>query len=76
VIDNGCGIAPDALPHIFERLYRADSSRVAKHGGSGLGLAIVKAIVEAHGGAVTAASTLGAGTRMIIRLPLGATAST
>jgi signal transduction histidine kinase len=70
VIDSGCGIPPDALPHIFERLYRADASRVARHGGSGLGLAIVKAIVEAHGGSVAAESAAGQGTRMTIGLPL------
>jgi signal transduction histidine kinase len=59
------------LPAVFERMYRADRSRAAKHGGSGLGLAIVKTIVEAHGGAIIADSVPGTGTRMIIRLPLG-----
>jgi signal transduction histidine kinase len=70
VRDSGCGIAPDVLPAIFERMYRADQSRAAKNGGSGLGLAIVKTIVEAHGGAITADSAPGAGTRMTICLPL------
>ena len=69
VRDTGCGIAPDLLPVIFERMYRADQSRAAKHGGSGLGLAIVKTIVEAHGGAISAESTPGIGTRMLIHLP-------
>src|SRR5215211_3708585 len=72
VRDTGCGIAPDALPSIFERMYRADQARAAKHGGSGLGLAIAKTIVEAHGGTISADSTPGAGTRMVILLPLGA----
>jgi signal transduction histidine kinase len=55
VEDNGAGIASDALPHVFERFYRADSSR---HGESesGLGLAIAKSLVEAHGGTITAKS--------------------
>ena len=75
VRDSGSGIPPDALPHIFERLYRADASRVDKHGGSGLGLAIVKAIVEAHGGSVSAESVAGQGTRMAIWLPFPAHAA-
>jgi two-component system sensor histidine kinase BaeS len=68
--DTGCGIAPDLLPAIFERMYRADQSRAANHGGSGLGLAIVKTLVEAHGGTISADSAPGAGTRMTICLPL------
>jgi two-component system, OmpR family, sensor histidine kinase BaeS len=55
VQDNGSGIAPDALPHIFERFYRADASRQSESE-SGLGLAIAKSIVEAHGGTITVKS--------------------
>jgi two-component system OmpR family sensor kinase len=54
VIDDGPGIPPDALDHVFDRFYRADPSRSRKSGGSGLGLAIVAAIVDSHGGTVTA----------------------
>ncbi len=64
VEDTGVGIAPDALPHVFERYWQADGAR----GGSGLGLAIVKSIVQAHGGTVRADSTPGSGSRFTIRL--------
>ncbi|TJY42213.1 HAMP domain-containing histidine kinase [Cohnella pontilimi] len=66
--DNGRGISPEALPHIFDRFYRADPSRNANAGGSGLGLAIAKHIVEEHGGTINAASELGVGTVMMISL--------
>ena len=56
VADDGEGIAVEHLPHIFERFYRADAARDRQHGGSDIGLAIVKAIVEAHGGHVSAIS--------------------
>ncbi len=56
VTDTGPGIAPEDLPHIFDRFYRADKSRARASGGSGLGLAIVKQLVEAHGGQVWAES--------------------
>ena len=48
--DTGVGIAPEHLPHVFERFYRVDAARARRHGGSGLGLAICRSIVEAHGG--------------------------
>ena len=68
VTDNGAGIPPDALPHVFERFYRADKARSRYSGGSGLGLAIVKAICTAHRGDVEIASTEGVGTTVTIRL--------
>jgi signal transduction histidine kinase len=68
--DNGTGIAPDALPRIFDRFYRADPSRSGATGGSGLGLAIVKQIVEGHGGRVWAESAEGKGTTISFALPI------
>lgn len=62
VQDTGPGIAPEHLPHIFERFYRVDSSRQQVQAESGLGLAIARSIVEAHGGHLTAASVVGEGT--------------
>ncbi len=56
VRDNGGGIAPEDLPHLFERFYRADPSRSRRTGGSGVGLTIARAIVEAHGGTLTLSS--------------------
>lgn len=70
VVDTGQGIAPEHLPQIFNRFYRADASRSATDGGSGLGLAIARAIVEAHGGSISANSVLGQGTCIGIRLPV------
>ncbi len=66
--DNGIGIAPNDLPHIFDRLFRADSSRNSTTGGSGIGLSIVKKIVDDHGGSIWATSTEGAGTTMYFLL--------
>jgi signal transduction histidine kinase len=66
--DTGQGIAPADLPLVFDRFYRADKSRSEENGESGLGLAIAKALVEAHGGTITVASTLGSGTTFTIRL--------
>src|SRR5581483_4517072 len=62
VTDSGAGIPPEDLPHVFDRFWRADKSRSRRTGGSGLGLAIVRQLVEAHGGAIAAASTPGVGT--------------
>jgi signal transduction histidine kinase len=70
VTDTGSGIAPEDLPHVFDRFYRADRSRNRATGGSGIGLAIVKQLVEAHGGRVWAESELGKGSRFSFTLPL------
>jgi two-component system, OmpR family, sensor histidine kinase BaeS len=70
VTDTGTGIAPDDLPHVFDRFWRADKSRSRRTGGSGLGLAITRHLVEAHGGTVSVTSTLGAGSTFRISLPL------
>lgn len=70
--DNGEGIGAEALPHIFDRFYRADPSRSGNGGGSGLGLAIVKQIIEEHGGRVWAESVAGQGTSIVFALPKAA----
>jgi two-component system, OmpR family, sensor kinase len=69
VEDNGEGIAPTDLPHIFEPFYRGDRSRSRRRGGTGLGLALVRGIVEAHGGTIYVQSTLGGGSEFRISLP-------
>jgi signal transduction histidine kinase len=70
VRDNGAGIPYRDLPRIFERFYVVDRSRTRESGGSGLGLAIVKGIIDAHGGSISAESTLGRGTTVTIRIPI------
>ena len=69
VRDQGIGIAKKHQPRLFERFYRVDKARSRKLGGTGLGLAIVKHIAQAHGGSVTAESTLGKGSTFTIHLP-------
>jgi two-component system sensor histidine kinase BaeS len=69
VIDNGLGIAPENLPYIFERSFRADKARVQRNGESGLGLAITKSLIEAHGGSISVNSLPGQGTTFTITLP-------
>lgn len=69
VIDNGEGIPAEALPHIFDRFYRADPSRDRSRGGAGLGLAICRRIVQAHGGTLVAESEPGHGTTFRIEIP-------
>ncbi len=68
VSDSGSGIAPEHLPHVFDRFYKVDASRAAGSAGSGLGLSIAKAIVEQHGGSIDVVSRPGC-TRFTIRLP-------
>ena len=70
VADTGPGIAPEDLPHLFERFYRVDRSRSRSEGGSGLGLAIAKEVVEAHGGRIWAESGQGEGAVFTLRLPV------
>jgi len=70
VCDNGPGIPEHALPHVFERFYRADRARSRNSGGAGLGLAIVKAICTAHGADVHVSSREGSGSLFTVELPL------
>lgn len=70
VEDHGEGIPVEALPHVFDRFYRADVSRSRNSGGAGLGLAMCKAIVERCGGSIEIASTRGVGTQVKVTLPL------
>jgi two-component system heavy metal sensor histidine kinase CusS len=72
VVDTGTGIAPEHLPHVFDRFYRADPSRSSTSGNIGLGLALVKGIAVLHGGAVTISSTPGQGTRVSLVVPVAA----
>jgi len=70
VADDGQGISPEDLPHVFERFYRGRAQDAEAVKGSGLGLAIVRSIAEAHGGHVWAESELGYGSRITLELPL------
>lgn len=70
VEDNGEGIAPDDLPHIFEPFYRGDRSRSRRRGGTGLGLALARSVVAAHGGNISVESQPGSGSVFTISLPL------
>jgi PAS domain S-box-containing protein len=73
VIDNGIGINPAFLPHVFERFSQADSSLTRSRGGIGMGLAIVKSLVELHGGVVSVTSPgEGQGTAFTVKLPISA----
>ncbi len=72
VSDSGAGIAPDFLPHIFERFRQADATTTRRHGGLGLGLAIARQLAELHGGTILAASSgegRGATFRVVLPLP-------
>ena len=71
VTDDGDGILAEHVPHLFERFYRVDAARDREHGGAGIGLAIAKALVEAHGGRITAESRgPGTGATFTMTLPV------
>jgi signal transduction histidine kinase len=69
VTDTGVGITPEALPHIFDRFFRADRSRSGRRG-SGLGLALVRSIAEANGGEIKVASVIGGGSTFTLEFPV------
>ncbi|HUZ76471.1 MAG TPA: ATP-binding protein, partial [Chloroflexota bacterium] len=69
VTDSGIGIAPEHLPHLFERFYRVDKARARSEGGTGLGLSIADWIVRAHGGHIEVTSSVGVGTTFTAWLP-------
>ena len=73
VVDEGEGIPEAALPHVFERFYRADRSRSRNSGGAGLGLSICKAIVERSNGTIHIQSAVGKGTQVWVTLPVART---
>lgn len=70
VSDNGQGIPPEDVPHIFERFYRVDKARSRRQGGVGLGLSLVRTITESYGGSVAVESTLEKGATFTISLPM------
>ena len=70
VVDSGDGIAPQALPYLFDRFYRGDVSRSRRTGGMGLGLSICKAIVQSMGASITIESELGKGTTVLVSFPV------
>ena len=72
VADHGPGLTEEQAERVFERFYRADTSRTRASGGAGLGLSIVAAVTEAHGGTAELRPTPGGGATFVITLPLGA----
>ena len=76
VTDTGLGIAPEHLPHVFDRFYRADQARSRVTGGTGLGLAIAAAVAHTHGGTIEVTSEVNAGSTFTVRLPRLATEAT
>lgn len=69
ITDTGIGIAPRAVPHVFERFYRTESAKSSEVEGTGLGLAIVKTIIEQHGGSIEVQSEPGTGTTFTFTIP-------
>lgn len=69
IADNGIGIPPADLPHLFERFYRVDQQRARATGGMGVGLAIAQQIVQVHGGDIYVSSELGRGSCFQVELP-------
>jgi two-component system OmpR family sensor kinase len=70
IADHGPGLTEEQAARVFERFYRADTSRSRESGGGGLGRAIVAAVTEAHGGTVGAGPTPGGGTTFVVTLPV------
>jgi CheY-like chemotaxis protein len=71
VSDSGVGIAPELLPHVFERFQQGDSTSTRQHGGLGIGLALVRHLTELHGGSVEARSGgAGQGATFVVKLPI------
>ncbi|HET7092285.1 MAG TPA: HAMP domain-containing sensor histidine kinase, partial [Thermomicrobiales bacterium] len=70
IADTGIGIAPEALPHIFDEFRQGDDSTHRRFGGAGLGLSIAKKLVDLHGGAISARNAPGGGAVFTIRLPV------
>ena len=70
VVDNGVGIAADALPRVFDRFFQQDTSRTRRYGGMGLGLALVRRLCEVHRATVRVDSEPGTGTRFTLLWPL------
>ena len=73
VQDTGIGIAPEQIPHVFDRFWRANKARSRREGGTGLGLAIAQTIAQSHGGKITVESEVNVGSCFQIRLPILAT---
>ena len=70
VVDTGVGIAPEDLPHVFERFWRSDRSRNRRSGGTGIGLAISKKLVELQNGTISVESEVGKGSTFSFTVPI------
>ena len=75
VRDTGIGIAPELLPHVFERFFRGDRDKLHDRAGAGLGLALCLSIARAHGGDMRIESVLSKGTEVVVQLPLASTSA-